>query len=86
MSGHEMMDAERFRLEDVLPPRMQFYICKTFGGIANRTAFQPTFRRILPSGASFFAPPARWPKSAPGTAFCHEIADFGLEAPQLEPK
>ena len=58
MSGHEMMDAGRFRLEDVLPPRMQFYICKTFGGIANRTAFQPTFRRILPSGASFFAPPS----------------------------
>ena len=56
MSGHEMMDAERFRLEDVLPPRMQSYICKTFGG--NRTAFQPTFRLILPSGASFFAPPS----------------------------
>ena len=30
---------------------VQFYICKTFGGIANRTAFQPTFCRILPSGA-----------------------------------
>ena len=26
------------------------------------------------------------PKSAPGTAFCHEIADFGLEALRPEPK
>ena len=61
--------------------RVQFYICKNFGGIANieRTAFQPTFRRILPSGHPTHT--ARWPKSAPGTAFCHEIADFGLEAP-----
>ena len=25
-------------------------------------------------------------KSAPGTAICHEIADFGLEAPQLKPE
>ena len=33
----------------------------------------------------FFASPARWPKSVPRTAFCHEIADFGLEAPQPEP-
>ena len=35
-----------------LAARVQFYICKNFGGIANRTAFQPTFRRILPSRAS----------------------------------
>ena len=38
--------------------RVQFYICKTFGGIANRTAFQPTFCR--PCGASFLCPPAPW--------------------------
>ena len=69
----------RNRLTLVLDQWVQFYICKNFGGIANRTAFQPTFRRILPSRASPHT--ARWPKSAPGTAFCHEIADFGLEAP-----
>ena len=43
--------------------------CKNFGGIANRTAFQPTFRRILPSGAPFLCPPASWPKSALRVAF-----------------
>ena len=69
----------RFRSRSFSARRVQFYICKNFGGIANRTAFQPRFRRILPSRASPHT--ARWPKSAPGTAFCHEIADFGLEAP-----
>ena len=39
---------------------------------------------ILPRVWSiFFLPPSSpvVPKSTPGTAFCHEIADFGLEAP-----
>ena len=28
-------------------------------------------------------PPPHSPQAKPGTAFCHEIADFGLEAPRL---
>ena len=38
----------------------------------------PRVRSIL-----FFAPPPHSPQAKPGTAFCHEIADFGLEAPRL---
>ena len=41
--------------------------------------FEPTFCRVARS--ILFCPV---PKSVPGTALCHEIADFGLESPQPE--
>ena len=38
---------------------------------------------ILPRVRSILFLPPPSPQAKPGTAFCHEIADFGLEVPRL---